>query len=120
MAKENDSGQERTEQPSSKRLKEAREKGQVCKSVEVSTCFLFVATVISFYFYIPSVASRLSLVMSTYLGNLAGWDGTQGSLVTIFHGAVVQLGIMLLPILVVFLGNGIASNILQVGFIFRG
>ncbi|HQH99738.1 MAG TPA: flagellar biosynthesis protein FlhB [Deltaproteobacteria bacterium] len=120
MAKENDSGQERTEQPSSKRLKEAREKGQVCKSVEVSTCFLFVATVISFYFYIPSVASRLSLVMSTYLGNLAGWDGTQGSLVTIFHGAVVQLGIMLLPILVVFLGIGIASNILQVGFIFSG
>lgn len=120
MAKENDSGQERTEQPSSKRLKEAREKGQVCKSVEVSTCFLFVATVISFYFYIPSVASRLSLVMSTYLGNLAGWDGTQGSLVTIFHGAVVQLGIMLLPILVVFLGIGIASNILQAGFIFSG
>ncbi len=120
MAQENDSGQERTEQPSSKRLQEAREKGQVCKSVEVSTCFLFVATVISFYFYIPSVASRLSLVMSSYLENLTGWDGTADALVTIFHEAVMQLGIMLLPILVVFLGIGIASNILQVGFVFSG
>jgi flagellar biosynthesis protein FlhB len=120
MAQENDSGQERTEQPSSKRLQEARDKGQVCKSVEVSTCFLFVATVISFYFYIPSVASRLSLTMSYYLGNLASWDGTQDSVVTIFHRAVMQLGIMLLPILGVFLAIGIASNILQVGFIFSG
>lgn len=118
MAQENESGQERTEQPSSKRLQEAREKGQVCKSVEVSTCFLFIATVVSFYFYIPSVASRLSQTMSYYLGDLARWDGTQSSLLAIFNTAVIQLGIMLLPILGVFLAIGIASNILQVGFVF--
>jgi flagellar biosynthetic protein FlhB len=120
MAQENDSGQERTEQPSSKRLQEAREKGQVCKSVEVSTCFLFIATVLSFYFYIPSVASRLSLAMQYYLSNLANWDGTQTSGITIFNKAVIDLATMLLPILAVFLAIGIASNILQVGFVFTG
>lgn len=120
MAQENDSGQERTEQPSSKRLQEAREKGQVCKSVEVSTCFLFIATVLSFYFYIPSVASRLSLAMQYYLSNLANWDGTQTSVITIFNKAVIDLATMLLPILAVFLAIGIASNILQVGFVFTG
>ncbi len=120
MAKENDSGQERSEQPSGKRLQESRDKGQVSKSVEVSTCFLFIATVISFYFYIPSVASRLSRVMSYYLGNTEMWDGTRDSLVTLFSQAVFQLGIMLLPILAVFLAVGIASNILQIGFVFSG
>ena len=120
MAKENDSGQERSEQPSGKRLQEARDKGQVSKSTEVSTCFLFIATVISFYFYIPSVASRLSRVMSYYLGNTEMWDGTRDSLVTLFSQAVFQLGIMLLPILAVFLAVGIASNILQIGFVFSG
>lgn len=120
MAQENDNGQERTEQPSSKRLQEAKDKGQVCKSVEVSTCFLFVATVVSFYFYIPSVASKLSEAMRYYLGNLTRWDGTQDSAMTIFNTAVIQLGIMLLPILAVFLVIGIASNILQTGFVFTG
>lgn len=117
MAKENDSGQERSEQPSSKRIQEARDKGQVSKSNEVSTCFLFTATVISFYFYIPSVATRLSHVMSYYLGNTQMWDGTRDSLVRLFTQAVFQLGIMLMPILAVFLAVGIASNILQIGFI---
>lgn len=117
MAKESDSGQEKTEQPSGKRLQEAREKGQVSKSTEVSTCFLFMATVISFYFYIPSVSSRLSRMMSYYLSNVVMWDGTRDSVHTIFTQAVFQMGIMLLPILAVFLAIGIASNILQIGFV---
>ncbi len=117
MAKENENGQERTEQPTGKRLQEARDKGQVSKSTEVSTCFLFIATIVSFYFYIPSVASRLSHVMKYYLANTSLWDGTRDTLVTLFTQAVIQLGIMLLPILAVFLAVGIASNILQIGFI---
>lgn len=120
MAKENENGQERSEQPSGKRIQDAREKGQVCKSTEVSTCFLFVASVLSFYFYIPALGRRLGGVMSFYMGNTSAWDGTPDSLVTIFHHAVFQLGILALPILFVFLAVGIASNILQFGFIFSG
>jgi flagellar biosynthesis protein FlhB len=37
MAEEGDSGQERTEQPTGKRLEQAREQGQVPRSVELST-----------------------------------------------------------------------------------
>jgi flagellar biosynthesis protein FlhB len=117
---ENENGQERTEQPTSKRLEEARDKGQVCKSTEVSTCFLFLATVLSFYFYLPSVGGQLGAVVRSYLGNTSAWDGSSEGLITIFQQAVFQLGIMLLPILAVFLAIGIASNILQVGFVFSG
>ncbi len=117
MAQESENGQERTEQPSGKRLQEAREKGQVCKSMEVSTGFLFVATVISFYFYIPSVATQLSQVLSYYLGNTSIWDGSQSSAISIFNKGIYQLGIMIVPILLVFLAVGLASNILQSGFI---
>ncbi|HNU73740.1 MAG: Flagellar biosynthetic protein FlhB [Deltaproteobacteria bacterium ADurb.BinA179] len=120
MAKENENGQERSEQPSGKRIQDARDKGQVCKSTEVSTCFLFLGTVISFYFYIPSVAEKLGKVMSFYIGNASAWDGSLDSLVAIFHQAVIHLGILVLPILVIFLAIGIASNILQFGFVFSG
>jgi flagellar biosynthetic protein FlhB len=118
MAKEDQTGQERSEQPSSKRLQDAKEKGQVCKSTEVSTCLLFFATVISFYFYIPSVASKLGRVVGSYLGNLGLWDGSQESAISIIFQAVIHLAILVLPILGVFLVIGLASNIVQIGLIF--
>ncbi|HPJ93875.1 MAG TPA: flagellar biosynthesis protein FlhB [Deltaproteobacteria bacterium] len=118
MAKEDENGQERSEQPSLKRLQEAREKGQVCKSPEVSTCFLFLGTIVAFYFYIPSVASKLGAIVGSYLGNASLWDGSQESALSIFHQAVLQLAILVLPILGVFLLIGLASNIMQIGFVF--
>jgi flagellar biosynthesis protein FlhB len=120
MAKEDEHGQERTEQPTSKRIRESREKGQVCKSMEVSTAFLFLATVVSFYLYIPSVASKLSAVVRSYLGNLSMWDGSADGAVTIFREGTFQFAILVLPILLLFLAVGIASNIIQVGFSFSG
>jgi flagellar biosynthetic protein FlhB len=106
MAKENENGQERTEQPTSKRLQDAREKGQVCKSIEVSTALLFLVTVIAFYLYIPTVAKRLGSVVGSYLGNLSMWNGTSVSVVSIFRHGVVELGIMTLPLLVLFSSSG--------------
>jgi len=120
MAKENESGQERSEQPTGKRLQEAREKGQVCKSNEVSTCLLFLGTILSFYFYIPSLAKNLAQIVSAYLDNTSCWDGSQLSAVSIFHRAVIELGALVLPILVVFLLIGLASNIMQIGFLVSG
>jgi flagellar biosynthetic protein FlhB len=120
MAKEDENGQERTEQPTSKRIRESREKGQVCKSVEVSTAFLFLATVVAFYVYIPTVAYKLSSVTSSYLGDLSMWDGSSDGLVTIFREAILQLATLILPLLVLFLIVGLASNIVQVGFVMSG
>ena len=117
MAKEDENGSERSEQPSSKRLEEAKGKGQVCKSTEVSTGFLFLGTIIAFYFYIPSLASKLGHIVSSYLGNAGGWDGSQDAAVSIFHQAVVQLAVLVLPLLIVFLLIGLASNLIQIGFV---
>jgi len=120
MAKENESGQERSEQPTTKRIQESREKGQVCKSVEVSTSLLFLGTLISFYFYFPVVASKLEALVSSYLQNTSAWDGSSEELVTIFQKAIINLGIIVIPLLVVFLAIGVASNFIQIGVIFSG
>lgn len=116
MAKENENGQERTEQPTGKRLQEAREKGQVAKSPEVSTAFLFAASILAFYFYIPMVSRGLSELTAGYLLNLNGWNGSFDSLLLIFRRVIIQLGSLLLPILGIFMLTGFASNIVQVGF----
>ncbi len=46
---ENEDGTEKTEQPTGKRLREAREKGNVAQSRELSTATLFVAAVLALY-----------------------------------------------------------------------
>ncbi|HVN72780.1 MAG TPA: flagellar biosynthesis protein FlhB [Desulfomonilia bacterium] len=117
MAKEDENGQERTEEPTGKRQQDSREKGQVCKSVELSTSLLFLATVIAFYLYIPSVASKLATVVSSYLANLSMWDGSSVSVISIFRHSVIELGLLIMPLLLLFLVIGIASNIIQVGFV---
>lgn len=116
MAKESPEGQERTEQPTGKRITDARDKGQVAKSTEVSTAVLFLATVLAFYFYIPSIAKQLSGLVRYYLGNLMLWNGSHESAIGIFNSGVLQLAILLLPILVVFMAVGLFSNVVQVGF----
>lgn len=118
MAKENENGQERTEQPSSKRIEESREKGQVCKSMEVSTTMLFLATIIAFYLYIPTIANRLSATVRSYMANLSMWDGSNLGAIHIFRHSVYELGIIVMPLLVLFLAIGLASNIMQIGFLF--
>ena len=117
MAKENDNGQERTEQPSSKRMDESREKGQVCKSVEVSTSMLFLATILAFYFYIPTIASKLMTVVRTYISNLSMWDGSNMSVIAILRHGIFELAMIVMPLLLLFLAIGLASNIIQVGFL---
>jgi len=116
MAKENENGQERTEQPTGKRLEDARSKGQVAKSPEVSTAFLFAASLLAFYFYIPQVSRSLTDLTAGYLMGLNEWNGTLDGFMDIFKLAVVQLAQLLLPIFAVFMLVGVGSNLVQVGF----
>ena len=66
------------------------------------------------------MGSKLGRVVGSYLGNAGSWDGSQDAAVSIFYQAVVQLAILVLPILIVFLLIGLASNIMQIGFVFSG
>ena len=45
-----DTGQEKTEQPTPKRRKEAKEKGQVVKSAELNSVVILLGAIITFYF----------------------------------------------------------------------
>ncbi len=118
MAKESENGEERTEEPTSKRIREAREKGQVSKSQEVSTAFLFGGSVIAFSFYIPSVARDVARMTSTFLTKACSWDGTIPGMMDFGLLAALFLAKMLLPIFLVFMVIGFASNFMQVGLLF--
>ncbi len=62
MAEES-SGQEKTEQPTAKRLSEAREKGQVPRSREFTTVIVLIASAVAMLFLGSRIIRSISAVM---------------------------------------------------------
>lgn len=54
---------EKTEQPSPKRLKEAREKGQVARSKDFNTTFALLFTAVGFLVFGKQLSTQLGLMM---------------------------------------------------------
>ena len=110
--------QERTEKPTGKKLSKAREEGQVIKSQEVSTAFIFLGALCVFLFAGPWMFWALSDFMHGIFQNLGTLHieglSTRAFLFEVFQ----QVGLILMPLLVVVLIMGIAANLLQVGFLF--
>ncbi|WP_018869478.1 flagellar biosynthesis protein FlhB [Thioalkalivibrio sp. ALgr3] len=57
---ENENGQEKTEEPTQKRLREAREKGQVPRSRELSTFLVLITAGIFMLFFGPTLGGQLA------------------------------------------------------------
>ncbi|MFC3031791.1 flagellar biosynthesis protein FlhB [Pseudoalteromonas fenneropenaei] len=62
-----DSGQERTEEPTGKKIEESRKKGQVARSKELGTTFVLIFSAIALLMYGPAIAKGLYNVMGRLL-----------------------------------------------------
>lgn len=120
MAEENQDGQEKTEQPTSKRLKDAREKGQIARSRELNTMAI-------------TLVGGMALVsMSSYLGS-GLWDLMTNNftiprqdmydttaMVSRLALAIQDALLMLLPFFLVVIVLAIASSVALGGYTFSG
>ena len=64
---EEQQGQERTEEPTAKRLNEARKKGQVARSRELNTLLVMLASAVALWLLSGTAMSGLTDIMSTAL-----------------------------------------------------
>lgn len=62
-----DSGQERTEEPTAKKISESRKKGQVARSKELGTTFVLLFSAIALLLYGPGIGKALYNVMGRML-----------------------------------------------------
>lgn len=113
--------EEKTEQPTPKRRREAREKGQVFKSIEVNTVIILLVSFISLKAIFPNVAS----IFMDYQRGIYNSIGpamdevfTSKGLSNLLLGTVFQIGRMLWPLILVLIVVGVAVNVAQVGFVF--
>ncbi|WP_417762055.1 flagellar biosynthesis protein FlhB [Shewanella sp.] len=113
---ENEDGQEKSEEATSRRLQEAREKGQVPRSRDLGTSAVLLAAALGLIAVGPSLASGLSAIMTQLFSIQRDQIFDTNSLFTVWGVVVSEIGIPSLGFvaflaLVSFIGNIVVGGI---------
>ncbi|MGD9212308.1 MAG: flagellar biosynthesis protein FlhB [Desulfobacteraceae bacterium] len=113
-----DNDQEKTEQPTGKKLSKAREKGQVAHSREIPSVMILLGSLGVFMLAGSWMFSELTNITSLLLKDSASITWTITTLTRLgwqLFGQVIRL---LAPLFLVIILLGIAGNVVQIGFLF--
>lgn len=112
---ENQDGQEKTELASRKKLEEARSKGQVSKSNDVTTAGILIVGGIAVYFLGGGMIDNFQGFMKTIFINLPYYDISDQNFPTLFAELIKFLAVILLPIILMIFAISLIGEISQVG-----
>jgi len=110
---------EKTEKATPKKRQEARKKGQVVKSQDVSAAFLLLSLFLLLYFWAPSMLESLfSFFHQSIEKNMLIESLNQDTVMEIYSQSLMEMAKIVLPILLAAVVIGVASNFFQFGFLF--
>ena len=110
---------EKTEQPTAKRLLDARLKGQVARSQDLGSAVVLIGAIVVLYIAGESLLRSSAEIISISLApDSIGETLTTGSLKVFLLIVGAQIAQMLVPIMLVFFVVAIVSQVAQVGFLF--
>jgi flagellar biosynthesis protein FlhB len=114
-----DGAEDKTEKATPKRRREAREKGQVLKSNEVSSALLLLSSFFALRLFGPYMFNRISGFAKKVITEYTKLDFYNISTVMkLFLETVTVLGLTMLPLLGVVVVTGLVTGYAQVGFLF--
>jgi flagellar biosynthetic protein FlhB len=108
----------RTEEPTEKKLREAREKGQVAKTTELPGALVVIFGFLVIFFLGAWIYDSLARMMVFYLSNFSRFSITEHSITVEFFRSMEILGKTLLPLFLAVMIAAILGNAAQVGFQF--
>ena len=119
MPEELESDQEKTEEPTQKRLEEAREKGDVAFSREISSVAVFFSLILLFILFRTFILNQFQEIYYYYFSSPRYLtDISIENIGVHFLTFAKQLLTILLPIILIVIVCSVFANLLQVGFIF--
>lgn len=113
----NDEHGEKTEEPTERRRREAREKGNVARSTDLSAAIMMLTAAGALYFFGGTVVRSLMEVLHRFLSEPHWLDLQPRPLVELTRRLTEFLGNRLLPFMLLLTIAAIASNVLQFGFL---
>lgn len=118
MAKENEQGQEKTERPTSRRIRQAREEGNVPRSMEINSAAVLIAGMSTLFFFGGWLMKRLTEMTVAVLMRLDEIGIDPANFQGYIKGTAFWLLKTLLPFFIVVAVTGILINLVQVGPLF--
>ncbi|MCL6477601.1 MAG: flagellar biosynthesis protein FlhB [Peptococcaceae bacterium] len=110
-------GQEKTEQPTPRKLQEARKKGQVAKSRDLSSAVVLMAAVGFFYAISQDVVNSLERHLSWYFANCFSFGLPDQNLYWVLVQGIWEMCLIFAPVLLIVVSSAILSNVMQGGFL---
>ena len=111
---------EKTEEPTQKRLDDARDKGQIPSSREVNHWIMFLAAAIFLIGLAPAMAEDISISLSTFFAHAHAIDATSPALPSLLAATLSEIGMAVAPVAALFIVAAFAAGVVQNGFIFSG
>ena len=119
MAGDDEDKESKTEEATSKKLTQAREKGNVPQSQELRTAVNLLAALILVWMIAPTVARHLQTSMGAFLGRVHQVRAdTEQELTRLLWGLLIDVAPWAILPLIIVLVLGIGGNLGQVGWIF--
>ena len=111
-----DTGQQKTEQPTPRKIEKARQKGNVAKSPEISSFLIILSALLVFLFGGSWMFYKLSDFMGGVLRNSGTLELESDSLHQFIFVIFDQISTILLPIMIAVFFAGLVGNVAQTGF----
>lgn len=108
---------EKTEQPTPKKLDDARKKGQVAKSTDLNSAIILLLLVILISTLGNFIFSNIYLFLQESLGNGLNRNITQGNISHLILEQILSFFKITIPILGGVMVVGVLTNLLQIGFV---
>jgi flagellar biosynthesis protein FlhB len=112
MADDRDESQQ-TEEPTQRRLDDAREKGDVVKSTELTTFILLLGGTLAIAMFAQSSSIELTRIFRVFLASPDQFGTDPGSLQLLMREILIKMLVIVGPVLGVLMLSGLASNLLQ-------
>ena len=112
-----DNSQDKTEQPTPKKLQDARKKGQVAKSRDLSSAIVLMAIVGALYLSTKSAAGSLERYLLWYFSNCLSFGVTDKHLPWVLLDSLYAIAVIFLPLFVIAIVLAVVGNVMQAGFL---
>lgn len=110
---------EKTEKATPKKRKDARKKGQVVKSQDLSAAIIFLVLFLFLVLMAPIMFKGLAAFFTESIEQYMLFENlNKDAVMNIYKDALSELAVILLPIMAAAMIVALASNFLQFGFLF--
>ncbi|MBN2040962.1 MAG: flagellar biosynthesis protein FlhB [Spirochaetes bacterium] len=106
----------RTEEPTEKKIREAREKGQVAKTLELPQSIVVIFGFLVIFFLGSWIYHNIVTMTRHYIGSFSKGSVTEKNIIIEFANMTIVFAKILLPIFAAAMVAAIIGNVAQVGF----